>query len=1524
MAGNKDGEFWNGGEKPKPGEQSVWENAQKAKSRAQADARDPGAVAERKKSRKLRFILISGGVVVVGGALLLALAPTIAGAIAPGIIEGQASKHISGEAKVASVSLSWTGPQRIEGLQLLDKGKEVVAASLSVDAGLFSLIRGNLNLGEVVVDRASVKIVREQGGELNLQRLLASPNAAAPGAPSGGSSSGSKSEARVPEGLKAAINVKNLKVQYTDRSTASGADVSISDLDIKADIEPGTPLTLKAKGKASNAADPSRNGGLAADIKIEKWSKEDGELTIKKAKSTSTIEISDLPVALLEAFVPAAPGQPAPALAKGLGDSLSLSIDVQGTMGDLAAKTMLTTSGARASADIKWADGAITAAAPIEAMLSGKAIWELVPSIRKSLDGQDAAKISALPDVTFGIESLNLPFEQGQPIDLRGGGAKITLATTATRGTLKLAPDRPSQPFELSPLNVTVDSADLAKGLTVAARTDLAIEGTRAGEVTIDATCGGLLDKVGVPVGGIPPGLRGSVLVRNIATAILQPFVQSTGMDLAADIGPTLDVQVTAQADTTSGDSVPPTDLVLKVTSRELTADAQLSLLKEGIETKADGVRVDIASAGRIASRFVKPETGWALSATDGGKATLVVRGLALPKAADGSRYLMEQLRTQTVLTLEGITARALNANSDPVRIDRLNISTDAQNGTVQLAVRADAMLGQRGFDVQCSADIPGMIVAPRAVEGGGTTFLADFASVKPVGSLALSNVPVEIAGLFAKPAPEGEKAMDLPSLLKGTMGPTFTVTVNSQPVEGGAGYDFGVNAQAERMTAGVSARVDKTQVALKSASVKSSLNEQAVQAILREFAPGITGAPKLLGVTQVELGVSPITVPLDSTSKPVWHQAGTASVSIEAKGRTIVDGLQMTDAQGVSKPLGRVGVDGLKLTATSPMAIIMGTGQPGARTATVTMSGKVIGPADTELCALAINAGAELEAAKPAGPATVSVKLTGLDTRQLEGVLGQDGLYSGALGARASLDIDAKLTPPIGSRGAFDVNAATIDVTTNFQAANLETNGPLKAVISPASIAIKEPAKFTLRVDPQIANTLLQSKPKPGEPAPSASSQLTMTAPATFSLTIDSFTLPRTKDAKFAVKTSLQSAGLNLRDGDGRAVKLSGLNIRAATEDGKASPPLTFLIEAASAGVAEYTTTQPLRLMGKLENVINAQGAFDVKKGTLSMGGDLKGIPTALVDAFAKKEGMLVDALGPTVDVFVEAEKVPMEGLQGRGGPTIKVRATSARATANVIGGVSENVFTSQGPVTVSVLEVTKALAARYIGSVPVVESIEKLQSQRPATITANDLKVPLNNDMSKLNGKVVLDPGELNFQMSEGFGKLVGDKFLKQKGVLGQKLQPVNVAFTDGVGALQRYDLPLGEFTLAVEGEVDLVREQVDIVTWIPATLLADETIGSLAGLLPGGSNPLLSMGDFTAAIREFVPMVPYRTKGPMNSPKSSLVPDGQLLLREFERNGGWQKLLQRLLQKRIGDQFKLPDGLIKPNVPKTPPPK
>lgn len=1525
MAANNGGDFWGKGSDGNKDNQpagGVWESAQKARQSAAADAGDPSGVAARKRSRRLKIILATFSVLAIGGGTLVLFAPKIAGAFAPGIIASRAGGFISGEASVESVNLSWTGPQTIEKLRILDKKKEVVALSLSTDAGLFGLITGNLDLGKVTVTGARADLVRDKNGELNLQRIFAPPSAPGSG-PAPAPSSKNAPAPTLPEGLKAELVIKNLAVEYTDLSAEHGANVKLDDLDLTSSIEAGKPLTLKLKGKAADAANSAEAGSIIADVNIDKWSKEDGSILLKRAKITSKIEIADLPVALLDAFVVTPAGAPRPQLVAGLGNKLNLVIDVDGSLGDMLAKLNLTTSGAQAAADIKWADGVLTAAAPITASLKGPAIPALVVAVREGLAAQDAAKLDALPDLALRIDNLRIPFDPNKDLDLRTGAATVTLSATRTTGTLRLAPDQPAKPFALSPLNIKVESADLAKALAVNARTDLTIDGSPAGEITLDVNTGGLLTPAGAVAQGLPPDLRGSLVVHNIATAILQPFVQSAGLEMGTDIGPTLDVEMTAKAGDAQGAPVPPTDVELKVTSRELSAIASLSVLNEGIESKVDGVRIDLNNVARLASRFVKPETGWEIVPAPGSTATIVVQGLALPRNTKTGAYALDQLRARTALTMQNVSARSRTSDGEPIDVRMLNISTDVTTGAVRMGISGQLGSGQRGFTIDGDFNVPGVITAPRTLADGTTSVIADPASLRPVGTLGIHGVPVSLTSLFVPPKTDQAtgRTEDLGALLGGVVGETVELTINSQPLEGSGGYEFGVNAKAERLSAGIGAQVSSSQIALRSLLVRSTIDQPTVSALLHQFAPNINGTPRLLGETQVEISAAPITIPLDSASKPVWQQAGAASVTIEAKGRTTVDGLRLKEADGTMRDLGRVGVDGLKITATSPLAIIMGTGQPGARTATLTVAGKVIGPANTDLCTLAVNASAELDTAKPAGPATASIKLTGLDTRQLETVLGQDGLYSGALGGRASLDVDAKLTPPPASSGAFDVAAATIDITTNFQASNLETNGPLKAVISPASISIIQPAKFTLRVDPQIANTLLKSKPKPGEPAPSASSQLTMTEAATLNLTIDSLNLPRTGGGKFEVKTALQTAALALRDGDGKNIRLTNMSFRAATDNSKPSPPLTFALDIASAAVDQFATDKPLKLQGVLENIVDAKGALDIKKGTLSLGGDLKGIPTALVDALSKKDGMLVDALGPTVDVMVSAEKVPLEGLGGKSGPQIRITANSARASANITGGVSENVFNSSGPVTVSVVEITKALAQRYISSVPVVETLEKVQGQRPATITGNDLTIPLNNDMSRLNGTVVLDPGEINFQMSSGFGKLVSDKVLKQKGVVGQKLEPVNTAFTNGVGHLQRYKFPLGEFTLELEGDVDLVKERVDIVTWIPVTLLADEAIGGLAGVLPGGANPLLKLSDFTASVRELIPLVPYRTKGPMNAPNPSLVPDGKLLAQEFERNGGWQKVLQRMISGRGGD---LLDGLLKPPAPKPAPPK
>jgi hypothetical protein len=711
---------------------------------------------------------------------------------------------------------------------------------------------------------------------------------------------------------------------------------------------------------------------------------------------------------------------------------------------------------------------------------------------------------------------------------------------------------------------------------------------------------------------------------------------------------------------------------------------------------------------------------------------------------------------------------------------------------------------------------------------------------------------------------------------------------------------------------------------------VNTTLNQESVMALLAQFAPDIQGAPRLVGDATIDVNVDPVRIPLDSESKPIWLQAGVLNAVVQSAGRTTVDGLTLKNADGTTRQMGRAGIENLLLTVNTPLAVLFGPGNPGAQTATVKMSGKVIGPAEREIMTLSADGAADLKAAKPAGPAVLTAKVTGVDALQLDQVLGQNGMVSGVLGETASLDLSARLTPPTGSSEAFSPQEATIDVVTSIQATNLDTTGPLKARISPDGIVVAEPAQFALRVAPSFANPLLESKPKPGEPSPSAASQLRMTAPATLTLKLDSVKVPRKEGQPFDIKAGVLAPSLNFETGDGKALAVSALSLRLATDNSRPSPPLTFALDVASASVDQYATQKPLKLQGLVENVIGQDGAMDFAKGLLTMGGTLEGIPVALLDAVAKKDGLLVDALGQTVDVIVTAEKVPLEGLKGQaGGPAIMFKANAARASADVQGVVRDNVFVANQPVKVDVLEVTKALAARYIGSVPVIETLEKTPNLRPANVTATNLTVPLGNDMSQLNGQIVLDPGELNFELSNGFAKLIGDRVVKTRGVLGQRLQPLNTTITNGVGTLERYKFAIGEFAVELEGDVDLVRERVDIVTWIPATMLADEAVGSIAGILPGGNNPLLGASDFISAIREFLPMVPYRTKGPLNSPTPSLLPDADLIVREFQKSGGVQKVIERALKNKGGNLldpgklFKLPGSGGTPSSTPTPPP-
>jgi hypothetical protein len=212
--------------------------------------------------------------------------------------------------------------------------------------------------------------------------------------------------------------------------------------------------------------------------------------------------------------------------------------------------------------------------------------------------------------------------------------------------------------------------------------------------------------------------------------------------------------------------------------------------------------------------------------------------------------------------------------------------------------------------------------------------------------------------------------------------------------------------------------------------------------------------------------------------------------------------------------------------------------------------------------------------------------------------------------------------------------------------------------------------------------------------------------------------------------------------------------------------------------------------------------------------------------------------------------------------------------------------------------LEITAGLAGRVVKGLPLLGTFEKKREDRPASLVATGLRVPLSNDLSKLSGQVTIDPGQLRFGAGSEFAQLLNLAKIKTNTSIGTRLDPLTITVTNGVATYPKWRVPLGEFTMETEGTVDLVNRQIDVVTYIPFGALADEAAGlfntgaggKLSELL-GGASPIINAAS----------MMPFRTKGSMDKPSTR--PDLELFGKQFLN----QLKPENLIERGLGELLK-----------------
>lgn len=1504
---------------------NFWKSAtEKQLNERDQQIRDSRTPKPPKKSRKLKILGFTAAalLIVVGG--VIALAPTIASSLAPGIIAGQSGTTINGTISVTNVSLGWGGPQRIDGLRIVDDTKvEVVSVkSLEVSAGLLSLITGNLDLGTIAVSGVKANVVKRADGKSNLETIAKAPATPPPAKSSAG--------VEIPSSLKAKISLKNLSANYTDE-TAKQADgkplqVSLNNLDSNINFAAGEALKIDAKGDAQQgeAGGAGKTGSINIVAVIDQWMNSSGTLTPDIAKVDATVNVKNLPVALMDAFAPGVIKDSS--LRNVLGDTVDIQAIANGGLTGGNADITATTPNTSLKAKVAVANSVLTNQGPIQISVTGPAVAALAGPLQKSLEEQKA-KIEAYPGATLSIDGLSfaLPIG-GKPMTFKGSGATIAANLTETRGTVVLQENGTPQPFRIAPVTALIDAKDLGGTVRLTASTSAELSSQAAGNLSSEITVAGLLNPQGQFAGGIPSDVKGDITIAGVATAIAQPFVQALKVNLPRDVGPTLDANfkvateaLAAGSAPSSGNARPPMNVDVNITSQHLTVLGGVRYSADSIKLRNGEMRIQAKRAGPMVGGFLDPALGYALSPSrlDATGLTLVITQLDVPMLA-GNKPDVKKMTASANVGLDGISIVPVvdGVRQPAVDVQKMNIAAQVlAGGNIKAEMDSTIWHESKPFSAVGAVDVLGAL----ALDKDGNPAMA-LDTMKPSGKIEIKDLPMSLARLApSKPGPNGEPPLDLVALLQGVVGPTMTISLDAKSGEASS-YDVIANIKSQRVTADVNARGSQKQIELRTATAKATIAPETVTGLMQTFAPTVTGVPQLVSASTLQLSLDPLVVPITSANALDFASVGAATAKITLPGRTLVRGLTAKNEDGTTRDLGQFGVEDFSVNASFPVSGLVGPSPAGQRGVKAKLAGAILGGDDARAIAMLDgDLSTEMSNKALAGPLAAKINLTQIDVVALERIVGKSGVVSGAIGNKAQLALNADIQPPSGTPGgqAYDLAQGTMNVQAAIDAPKLKSDGPLKATITPDAVRLSQPSKFTLEADPAWINTMIKPAAQPGVAgkvqAPKAS--VTMQEISPIQITLDKLNLPRAKVGQATASSNLEAAmgvsvaRMQMLASDGQTLRVGGANFNVNSEAvGGASTAVNFKVNVAEVTHGERDKATGINVTGVVNDLMDASGGVNPANATVSVRGDLPQVPTVLIDALSANDGTVVDALGPVAKARFNVERYPLSGKPREGStpPVIELDASSQRANARVKGSIrSDGIFVSQEPFTASVLEVTQALSSRFIKGLPLMGTFEKTSQDQPATLNITNITASLQNDPSKLNADIVFDPGEARFGTSSAFGELLKVVEARTAGQVGKRLEPVTMKVRNGVATYERWRVPLGEFTVETEGSVNLVTRTVDVITYVPFAAVSDRAIGALN--LGAGATLNKLIGGTTV---DALTMVPIRTRGPMDQPSTNI--DGEAFAKNLVKSVNPKDIVER----GLGD-------LLKPKAPPTPSP-
>ncbi len=319
--------------------------------------------------------------------------------------------------------------------------------------------------------------------------------------------------------------------------------------------------------------------------------------------------------------------------------------------------------------------------------------------------------------------------------------------------------------------------------------------------------------------------------------------------------------------------------------------------------------------------------------------------------------------------------------------------------------------------------------------------------------------------------------------------------------------------------------------------------------------------------------------------------------------------------------------------------------------------------------------------------------------------------------------------------------------------------------------------------------------------------------------------------------------------------IEVQQLTLTAALDAGK---PARFDLNGAIAGASasQIVLSATSADVGAFVDGLSTE-AGPPEAAALKLSGDVAGLPTALIDALAAQNGLLVDVLGPTMN-FKLAGAWPSAP-----GDPLRAEMSSSSANVKVEAGLEGMLLSSSDAGGIQAqLPLSPLFSERIVGKlVPLCVNASKPQGAAPVGLSVRDFQLPLDGDLSKLNALVELELGDIVYDLLPGLSSTLAPLGLSGKTQGAAKLGKLSLPIRNGVVSYDRLPLSFGGKELAFKGSFDLAKLEFDLATDVPLEAL--------------GAKVNAELDKFRQYLDPKM-LVPLQLKGTWKSPKFRLADD------------------------------------------------